>query len=202
MITQELRIIGYCSDSAIEDAKDAFYNQQVSKHKELKTIIKRKNNLEKLHRDKSPSNQECFVYLIRGEKKYFRIFRELNEFIGYGEVKFLGVAMEKSVSAKTSEILVGEKCCYCEVELTVKTKTREHVIPKHKGGKIIRPCCRECNSEKAGFMLHTYIDMLNISLGDKNLSRSQVLKLNTKIKNANLLAIEIENLSQRAKTNS
>lgn len=43
------------------------------------------------------------------------------------------------------------KCCYCGRELVEATK--DHIIPLHKGGKLVKenviPCCRTCNSKKS-----------------------------------------------------
>jgi len=82
------------------------------------------------------------------------------------------------------------KCCYCEITLTPNNYTREHVIPKHRGGRIIKPCCKKCNFEKGGLMLHSYIQLLNSKLLDYK--GELLIELQTKIKNANRLAKEIE----------
>lgn len=43
-------------------------------------------------------------------------------------------------------------CCYCERELLLADKTREHIIPRSRGGGghplNIRPCCTDCNNER------------------------------------------------------
>lgn len=82
-------------------------------------------------------------------------------------------------------------CCYCEISLTPINRTREHVIPKRVGGKIIMPCCRKCNEEKGGLMLHSYIQLLNLQLSDAKGDKETLIQI--KIKNANRIAIEIEN---------
>lgn len=84
----------------------------------------------------------------------------------------------------------GYKCCYCEIELTPENYTREHVIPKRVGGKIIRPCCKDCNSEKGGLMLKSYIQLLNFKLLEEK--GHPFIILQTKIKNANKIDEEIE----------
>lgn len=82
-------------------------------------------------------------------------------------------------------------CCYCETYLTPQNRTKEHVIPKRVGGKIIKPCCRNCNEEKGGLMLHSYIQLLNLQLSDAK--PNEIQRIQTKIKNANNIAIELEN---------
>lgn len=52
------------------------------------------------------------------------------------------------------------QCCYCRVKLNESNYTKEHLHPKSKGGKIIKPCCRECNSEKADMTLIEYREYL------------------------------------------
>lgn len=83
-------------------------------------------------------------------------------------------------------------CCYCECLLTDENRTRDHVIPRSRGGKAgknIKPCCAECNVEKGNMMLHTYIYVLNLQLLEK--SGDDLKKLQTKIENANIIAKEI-----------
>lgn len=55
----------------------------------------------------------------------------------------------------------GMICCYCNDFLTINNCTREHIIPKSHGGKIIKPCCSNCNSEKANMTLFWYIKWLS-----------------------------------------
>jgi 5-methylcytosine-specific restriction endonuclease McrA len=88
------------------------------------------------------------------------------------------------------------KCCYCEIDLYYALNyTRDHIIPKSKGGKgnklNLKKCCSHCNSEKGNLMLATYIHMLNLQM--LNVTGQDLIKLQTKIKNANLLAKELEN---------
>ena len=50
--------------------------------------------------------------------------------------------------------LPGDRCYYCDRELNEKIKfTRDHLIPKSKGGtdklSNLVPCCGECNEFKA-----------------------------------------------------
>ena len=47
--------------------------------------------------------------------------------------------------------LPNDRCCYCNRAFDKKNKaTKEHIVPKSKGGgntlKNMKPCCFECNS--------------------------------------------------------
>jgi hypothetical protein len=76
--------------------------------------------------------------------------------------------------------------------------TREHLIPKDRGGTNhncnLRECCFSCNNEKDNLMLHSYIQLLNYQLSEK--TGDELLKLQIKIKNANKLAKELELISK------
>ena len=61
------------------------------------------------------------------------------------------------VKVKRSYFRKGMICCYCHTELNKVTCTREHIIPKSKGGKIIAPCCIDCNREKGGGTIRMFI---------------------------------------------
>lgn len=45
------------------------------------------------------------------------------------------------------------RCAYCNTELTLKTATKDHIIPVSKGGKStftnLCICCEKCNSAKS-----------------------------------------------------
>ena len=55
-------------------------------------------------------------------------------------------------------------CCYCETPLTAANYSREHLIPRVKGGpnsrRNLRPCCVDCNQEKGNMYLNEYIGFL------------------------------------------
>jgi 5-methylcytosine-specific restriction endonuclease McrA len=92
-------------------------------------------------------------------------------------------------------------CCYCEKPLDRYSVTRDHLLPKSKGGKgvnydheNIRPCCVACNSEKSSLLLREYIGKLNIKFANMSPSSSGYEKLQRKIINANKIAIEINKL--------
>lgn len=46
-----------------------------------------------------------------------------------------------------------EKCAYCGTKLTLRSCTKDHVIPRSKGGldvlSNVVACCRHCNARKA-----------------------------------------------------
>lgn len=89
-------------------------------------------------------------------------------------------------------------CCYCEIELDRLSVTRDHIIPVSRGGlgsnyghPNIKPCCVSCNGEKGNLMLHSYIQLLNYKLEDVVKGSQDYLKLQTKIRNANNIAITL-----------
>lgn len=47
----------------------------------------------------------------------------------------------------------GEHCAYCNCRLTLRSVTKDHVVPRCKGGKDVLTnvvaCCRTCNGKKA-----------------------------------------------------
>lgn len=112
--------------------------------------------------------------------------------LDYGITESLNEAKAKSENKNKPAISTGEKCCYCERGLTTKNRTREHVIPRHKGGKIIKIACKYCNQEKGGLMLNSYIQLLELKLSNtkEDTNRHSVLKI--KIRNANIIAKEID----------
>lgn len=76
-----------------------------------------------------------------------------------------------------------KNCCYCELTIPRSEITREHIIPKSRGGRITAPCCLKCNREKANMLLIDYIIYLWRELGGmrdpKKIKRTEV-----KIRNA------------------
>jgi len=49
-----------------------------------------------------------------------------------------------------------ERCCYCEIELTEKSRSRDHLIAKSKGGNLTMLCCKNCNMQKSNFSLEIF----------------------------------------------
>jgi hypothetical protein len=62
-----------------------------------------------------------------------------------------------SPTKKSIVDLYGNKCFYCDIELNERIFTKDHVIPKSKGGKDtlanLVPCCVSCNLKKADMIL-------------------------------------------------
>lgn len=48
-------------------------------------------------------------------------------------------------------------CCYCEKKLNKYSYTREHIIPKSRGGKDTLPCCKRCNSMRGSLTLQQFL---------------------------------------------
>ncbi len=199
-----MKLTGYSSDDLGLDGKFVKTKKQRLREKQAKLF------------SKTPPLEldEWFVYLVDNEKWYFKVSQDENALRLNHQVEFLGIGRPNKAIHKPSikeqvkelreqlkpNVLISQKvssnkCCYCEVKLTkpdnssATSKTKEHIIPKHKGGNIIRHACYECNQEKGGLMLHSYIQFLNYRLME--VSPDQLIKLQTKIKNANKIAKEI-----------
>lgn len=70
--------------------------------------------------------------------------------------------------AKRNRLL--KTCCwYCGRQLTRRTKTRDHVLPRCMSGLTefgnIVPACKRCNGWKAAFMLDTFRLIYYIATG-------------------------------------
>ena len=71
---------------------------------------------------------------------------------------------------KIREIVInrdGLICCYCESELTHKTVTMEHIIPKSKSGTLnpnnLTVACEKCNNKRDDKDFFEYCKMLNFN---------------------------------------
>jgi hypothetical protein len=84
----------------------------------------------------------------------------------------------------------NDQCCYCECKLDDKIRTREHVIPKHQNGRVLRSCCLFCNREKGGRNLQGYKDWLTTKFY-KEKNDKQRAQIAVKIKNILALIAEI-----------
>ncbi len=90
-------------------------------------------------------------------------------------------------------------CCYCECIMDFhngfkpNSATKDHIIPKHKGGKITKPCCFECNQEKGGLMLDSYIQMLEYN--NQYLVGDPLIKNQIKIRNAKIIEFKISKIT-------
>lgn len=60
--------------------------------------------------------------------------------------------------------LIGKSCIYCNATLTELNRTIDHMTPLVLGGvhsaSNIAPCCKSCNSSKAGESFHLYVERL------------------------------------------
>lgn len=69
-------------------------------------------------------------------------------------VNYNGQSFRKEVRLKKESLFYRDqcKCVYCGNELTIKTLTYDHVLPKSKGGKHqwhnVVASCKACNSDK------------------------------------------------------
>lgn len=54
----------------------------------------------------------------------------------------------------------GNKCYICEIELTVYTRSVDHIHPKKWNGTNdmanLRPCCRKCNKSKDSMTIYEF----------------------------------------------
>lgn len=178
---------------------------------------RREENRNKLFSKTEPLElDEWFVYLVDGEKWYYKVAQDLSILKMHHNAEFLGIGrlnkiphkiinhnqaiqiesqpvklIKESLNERYEKRYAGKTCCYCEIKLNGNNGSKEHIIPKHRGGKITRPCCKDCNTEKGGLMLHSYIQFLNLKMLE--VTGIELQKLQTKIANANRLAKEIEN---------
>jgi len=57
-------------------------------------------------------------------------------------------------------------CHYCSKEISEKLITKDHIIPRSKGGygpDNIVPCCRKCNLKKADMSYYEYMEKIKKS---------------------------------------
>jgi hypothetical protein len=86
------------------------------------------------------------------------------------------------------EILLkdGVKCYICHMPLTKILFSWDHIVPKSKGGKKVKPCCIFCNQDKGDMGVWEFIDFL------KTLEQTE--KTIQKINNLTLFAIKLREL--------
>lgn len=153
-------------------------------------------------------SDELYCYSVNGEDRYYAVKKKIEDFLPHTDVVYKGIKFGLPKTQKlTNKRLLSpiplridvkpneHQCCYCEISLTQEKYTREHLIPKDRGGKDtkanLRPCCAECNSEKSNMLLHTYIQFLNLLWVEAKPGTGEYIKLQTKIINANKLAKDI-----------
>jgi len=168
----------------------------------FKGLYKTKAERDKEKRDRlftkePPLNEDEFhIYFVHGERWYYKVKQDITLLNKTHNAEYLGTGTSGFKSDIKKAKSSGPRCVYCEIPLIKEPNlsnsfTRDHIIPRSRGGKITRPCCRACNLEKGSLMLHSYIQLLNSYIGDYK--GELFIKLQTKIKNANNLAKEIEN---------
>ncbi len=213
-----IKLIGYSSDDLPGEAM-RFGKPVKSRHDRIQEFDDRikqglgkdySKHIENTHWFKEPEPGIIyFVYKVNGELRYYVREQAILTLKGlFGKnVSKQGIYYQgsdvKYVSGQNKKFIKSNTCCYCEVELTETrppslaiptTQTKEHLFPRHAGGKNggnnIRLACFECNQQKGGLMLHSYIQLLNMEMLDK--SGPDLIKLQTKIKNANFIAKQIE----------
>ncbi len=102
-----------------------------------------------------------------------------------------GPIMKKQKSKPNAHVKPNQ-CCYCWASFKVSVKTRDHVHPKSKGGKLTRPCCYECNQEKADMTLEEYIGFLEEMRDIFEKGSHYWKKYRRKLSNAKKLLIELK----------
>lgn len=74
----------------------------------------------------------------------------------------------------------GWKCYYCHKRLLLRDATRDHKIPKSKGGgggyKNLVPCCQKCNEEKADKPVKKYQKELRERVNQKMKQNQKVTR--------------------------
>lgn len=202
-----MKLTGYSSD---ELEIERIFNNVPSKMRFGKLIKSKADRLqekrERLFTKEQPSDSdEWFCYLVDGEKWYYKVAQDLNILRMHHNAEFLGIGKPNQKFSKVDPPAVDRKlgqCCYCEVWLTQRIgspidtdKTREHVVPRSKGGKgkPTLPCCYRCNMEKADLSLREYIICLNILFVNTPKDSPDHELIKRKIKNANEIAKSFNN---------
>jgi hypothetical protein len=64
---------------------------------------------------------------------------------------------------KTVREFFGDRCCYCDVDLTAGRPAQDHLVPMnktslglHAWGNVV-PACQDCNASKHGREWHAYL---------------------------------------------
>jgi hypothetical protein len=99
-------------------------------------------------------------------------------------------------------------CTYCGTPIYGKERTRDHVLPRSRGGEqqIVKPrrslsgntfygsnvvpCCRSCNAEKGQLLLSEWIAQIIAELDRTNLPRHRRLLLEERRSRINAMATE------------
>ncbi len=123
------------------------------------------------------ANGYCIVkncsFETKKEVKDFVEGREQIKLIGYTSDSVLGyvpILKGKEIKAEKPPIhnvrffTKESECYYCKVSLNEKIRTRDHLHPKSKGGKLNNLnkifACRTCNYEKADMTIGEWLEKL------------------------------------------
>jgi HNH endonuclease len=97
----------------------------------------------------------------------------------------------KSSGSRKLPKINTKQCCYCWASFKDAVKTRDHIHPKSKGGKLTRPCCYACNQEKADMTLEEYISFLSEMMDVFEAGSPNWKKYRRKLSNAKKLHREL-----------
>lgn len=120
--------------------------------------------------------------LLKGTRDWYlaRRARKLGYSVGGGRLakfreisRFMPVSVDQVVRGELPKVAESEYwfymwnvgpllCVYCNGKLTRTTKTKDHVIPRARGGSSLgrenlMPCCRDCNGKKGSKSLLEYM---------------------------------------------
>lgn len=205
----KLRLIGYSSDDIIDEFLLATkHYENIAFPEKLKVFGNNKKAKNHYYiPDKVVKLREVkyFAYLIKGEKHLWKVYKDFSD-----EVKkkhniiYLGIQYapplknpEWAKCPPKNKIISWSNffCCYCETPLDEDNYTREHIVPRSRGGRDwmrnMLPCCNNCNTEKDNLMLHSYIQYLNLKMDDMDVDSLEHHMNMIKIKNANKIALKI-----------
>lgn len=108
-------------------------------------------------------------------KKYVscEIFRKkykIHENLVIIGLKWNGKNVKRRTNGYAKEYLEenqGIDCIYCNVPLTTKNATSDHIVPISNGGNNCQVniviCCTDCNNERGNLDFETYLKMNNIN---------------------------------------
>lgn len=120
-----------------------------------------------------------YVYLVDNERRYYLAKQDTCQLLKCHErAVYLGIGMvggyiempklikRKRIMQKHISVTDKSICCYCERKLTTHNHklsthaTKEHIIPKSKGGKRTAPCCHRCNSCRKNLPLKDFLTIM------------------------------------------
>lgn len=110
-------------------------------------------------------------YLARHLRRRGRTSDGISRLARFGEIsKYTPIDPQDVVHGRLDRIFVAEyqhyvwrvrpRCTYCGIELTRRTVTRDHVVPRCRGGGAgdnLVPACGPCNRAKADHSLLRFL---------------------------------------------